>query len=334
MTEMRVDVTPKRRVTSADVARAAGVSRATVSYVINGTAALPEPTRERVLAAVDALGYTPSAAARTLRRGRSDLVALILPHFTMGQAVGRLIHTLTNELATMGLSLVTAQQLDDDLWASLTPLAVISLVPLEPDVERLVRASGCSHVLSVNQVTHPATPPSSTDSSIEDVAATRIVEHLISRGHRRLAYAHTVDPSLQWYSHVRGAALTAAIASAGLPPLTTSPVGVRADLADDAVRRWVAAGIDAVIGYNDDVALTVVSAVRRTGYSCPGDVAVLGVDNTPAAATSYPALTSLDPASDSLGALLAARLKESLGRTDVPDIDHASAVRVIVRDST
>jgi len=70
-----------RRPTSADVAREAGLSRATVGYVLNEVPhqSIPEPTRQRVFAAAAKLGYTPSAAARSLRSGRSNLVLCLLP---------------------------------------------------------------------------------------------------------------------------------------------------------------------------------------------------------------------------------------------------------------
>src|SRR4051794_33842882 len=78
-----------RRVTSADVARLAGVSRATVSYVHNDTPqqTISGPTRARVLDAAARLGYAPSAAARTLRTGRSDIVLCLLPDWPIGPEV-------------------------------------------------------------------------------------------------------------------------------------------------------------------------------------------------------------------------------------------------------
>ena len=74
-------------VTSADVARESGVSRTTVSYVLNGTpgTSISDATRQRVLEAAARLGYAPSAAARTLRSGRSDLVLCLLPDWPVGQ---------------------------------------------------------------------------------------------------------------------------------------------------------------------------------------------------------------------------------------------------------
>src|SRR4051812_10769267 len=72
-----------RRVTSSDVARVSGVSRTTVSYVLNDTpgVSISAPTRAHVLATAKDLGYTPSAAARTLRTGRSEVVLVIMPRW-------------------------------------------------------------------------------------------------------------------------------------------------------------------------------------------------------------------------------------------------------------
>jgi DNA-binding LacI/PurR family transcriptional regulator len=79
-----------RRVTSADVARVAGVSRATVSYVLNDTPhqTISAATRTRVFEAASSLGYAPSAAARALRTGRSDVVLCLLPDWPIGPEVG------------------------------------------------------------------------------------------------------------------------------------------------------------------------------------------------------------------------------------------------------
>jgi DNA-binding LacI/PurR family transcriptional regulator len=97
-----------RRVTSADVARMAGVSRATVSYVLNDTPhqTISADTRDRVLHAAAELGYAPSAAARTLRTGRSDVVLCLLPDWPIGQEVGALLTNLSGALAGHGLTFV------------------------------------------------------------------------------------------------------------------------------------------------------------------------------------------------------------------------------------
>ena len=75
-----------QRITSTEVARHCGLSRATVSYVLNGTPnqSIPEATRRRVLDAAEQLGYTPYAPARALRSGRSDVVLFLMPEWPIG----------------------------------------------------------------------------------------------------------------------------------------------------------------------------------------------------------------------------------------------------------
>jgi DNA-binding LacI/PurR family transcriptional regulator len=93
---------PGRRATSADVAREAGVSRSTVSFVLNGTKGqtIPEPTWQRVLEAAARLRYAPSAEARTLSRGRSDVVLLYQPpQLPMSADIGALVEFLAAEFA-------------------------------------------------------------------------------------------------------------------------------------------------------------------------------------------------------------------------------------------
>src|SRR5437868_2690064 len=87
----------QRRVTSTQVAERSGVSRATVSYVLNETPnqAIPEGTRRRVMEAAEELGYTPYAPARVLRSGRSDVILFLIPEWPIGPAIARLVEDLT-----------------------------------------------------------------------------------------------------------------------------------------------------------------------------------------------------------------------------------------------
>ncbi|MGH6656767.1 MAG: LacI family DNA-binding transcriptional regulator, partial [Actinocrinis sp.] len=123
----------KRRVTSAQVAQRSGVSRATVSYVLNGAPnqSISEQTRQRVLTAAEELGYTPFAPARALRAGRSDMVLHLIPQWPIGAAIAELIEAMTVRLAREGLTLVVHAHSREarpvgDLWTAITPAAVIN----------------------------------------------------------------------------------------------------------------------------------------------------------------------------------------------------------------
>ncbi|MFD0522811.1 LacI family DNA-binding transcriptional regulator [Paractinoplanes durhamensis] len=128
-----------QRVTSADVARVAGVSRATVSYVLNDTPGqtISPTTRTRVLDAAARLGYAPSAAARALRTGRSDVVLCLLPDWPIGPEVGSMLGNLSTALARHGFTFVVHPGNREDrpiseIWKAITPAAVIAFADFSP----------------------------------------------------------------------------------------------------------------------------------------------------------------------------------------------------------
>src|SRR5438105_4346468 len=105
---MTDDQPKKRPPTSTDVAKTAGVSRTTVSYVLNGTedGRISQATRAKVLAAVRQLGYAPNAQARLLRAGTSDVVLMPMPRDPLGPMFDTLLSSLSTELADRGLTLL------------------------------------------------------------------------------------------------------------------------------------------------------------------------------------------------------------------------------------
>src|SRR4051794_28893723 len=137
-----------RRITSADVAREAGVSRTTVSYVLNETPhqKIPDATRQRVLDAVARLEYAPSAAARALQSGRSDVVLCLLPDWPIGPAVGALLELLSTALANEGLTLIAhpraAGRPVNQVWRVIGPAAVIAWESLDAADVAAMRAAG------------------------------------------------------------------------------------------------------------------------------------------------------------------------------------------------
>src|SRR3954454_12725290 len=145
-----------RRVTSADVARLAGVSRATVSYVLNDTPrqTISASTRTRVLDAAASLGYAPSAGARTLRTGRSDVVLCLLPDWPIGPEVGAMLGNLSTELARAGLTFVVhpgnrEERPISEIWKAITPAAVIAFADFSDDEMAAMRAAGVALVVAL-----------------------------------------------------------------------------------------------------------------------------------------------------------------------------------------
>lgn len=326
------------RLTSADVARESGVSRTTVSYVLNGKdgVAIPEATRQRVRDAAARLGYTPSAAARALRSGRSDLVLCILPNWTIGPVIDTLLDHLSTELGDRGLSVLVHYDRGprplSELWRAVTPCAVLGLAPFAADDERAMRRAGIKIVGSVLDEEHaPGT------FSVPQTEIGRLqVQHLVERGHRVIAYAAPSDARLTAFADRRVAGVVHACEQLGLPAPMVDAVALDPASAATAVRRWRSADepVTAVAAYNDEVALAVLSGLRAQGLRVPQDVAVIGVDDIPAARLAAPALTTVWQAVDAQARYLAAAVLASLDESLEPPTHPGDVLHVIARDST
>ncbi|MDU0313539.1 LacI family DNA-binding transcriptional regulator [Phycicoccus sp. M110.8] len=340
-------------VTSADVARDSGVSRTTVSYVLNDTPGVrvSEETRARVRASADRLGYHPSVAARTLRTGRSDLVLYVLPDWPLGPAVDTLLDRLAGALAERGLSLLVHHARSGrplhELWRAVTPRAVVGLQAFSARDRDAMRRAGI-HVVA-----------SSISGDVPDVfAATQQgigrlqARHLLERGHTPVGYAAPTDPRVRAFAELRLAGVQAVCAEAGLPAPVVVPVELTQDSARAAVRAWrdAAAGtagtagpgadgtaapaVAGVAAYNDDVALAVLAGARAEGVPCPGELAVVGVDDIPAARFAEPALSTVSQSLDTQAEHLAAAVVAALDGTDSDGGPVPDTLELVERAST
>ncbi len=330
---------PARRVTSTDVAREAGLSRATVSYVLNDTPnqSIPQETRERVLRAAARLGYTPYAPARTLRSGRSDIAVFVLPDWPRGPTMTDLVDHAAEVLSGAGFTLIThvysgTSDRLADLWAALTPAAVFGMRPFTPQEWQAMRQAGITAVLP------PPHPPSEQDlhSSLWALGVgRRQAEYLIAKGHTRLACALPDDPRLAALAQGRAQGATQACADARLPPPAVATVPLDAAAAAEILSAWRASpdAPTAVCAYNDEIALALLAGLRTLGLSAPTDLAVIGVDDIPAARFATPPLTSVAIDSGDLGARLAHALLRVLAGGSADLVLVPDGVHVIERNS-
>ena len=282
-----------RRVTAADVAREAGVSRTTVSFVLNETPhqVIPEETRRRVREAAARLAYAPSAEARALSRGRSDVVLLHLPpDLPLGVDVGDLVDQLAAALSRCGLTLVVHPgPRVTEVWTAVSPAAVIAW-HLEDADAAAMRRNGVQVVVSLagpDAIGRWVTGPR------EDEIARLQVATLTRAGHRRLGYAAPDDDRMASAARLREQALQRACAEAGL----VEPVAVRVPHdpagATGAVASWHASDppVTGICAHDGTAALAVLAGARGAGLAVPGDLAVVGVNDTAAAALAHPPLT-------------------------------------------
>lgn len=281
------------RTTSADIARAAGVSRATVSYVLNDRTdqGISEATRSRVLEAVRELGYVPHAASRALRAGESRMVLLIQSDAPWSTNLTDTEDELTRLVAESGRSLVVwRRHSPDDLHSTLTnlgPCVVITMTELSPPEVELLATVGVPRV-----AVFTAAPGG-------DIVGRVQAEHLMRHGHERLGYLTTSEQRLQPFAGPRQAGFLEACAEAGLPApqVAALPGGVHLSIAEvkAQLELWQADPhpVTAVACFNDYHAAALLVAAMELGIWVPADLAVIGVDDDIFAPLTFPALTTL-----------------------------------------
>ncbi len=330
---MTKSATPKRaRTTSADVARAAGVSRSTVSFVLNDTPgqSIPESTRQRVLDAAESLRYQPSAAARVLRSGRSDIILFLMPNWSVGELVSRTFDALSRELGERGMTFLVHPQAEsnrhlNELWSAITPALVLTDDVLEARELATLEAAGIAH-LSLGPET------AVTNLSQRDIGALQ-VRHLHELGHSRLGYAATPDVSLAPFLAPRLAGVRAACEELASEEPVVIGVGGVLD-AQSAAQSWIAVGVTAVAAYNDEVALALIAGAREVGITVPTELSIVGADDISTAALVTPSLTTvrLDPAAfiPRLVDMIMERVGRGEGTARVAD----GGVQIIAREST
>jgi len=308
------------------VAREAGVSRATVSRVVNGSPKVSPDVRRSVERAIARLGYIPNPAARSLVTRRSDSVGLVItepatrlfddPFFP------RLLRGISAELSTRNLQLVL-------------------LMPEDGAAEqRLQRYLGAGHVDGVILVSlHDADPlpaylqergvpmvvggrlPAGVTASYVDVdnreAARAAVQHLASRGRTRIATIAGPQDMGAGIDRLEGYLEgLAAVSHERDDKLIAAADRFTYEAGATAMRRLLAAapGVDAVFAASDLLAAGALSVLRAAGRSVPGDIALVGFDDSPIAEATEPPLTSVRQPIEDMGRELVRLLAESLER--------------------
>ncbi|MFI7021375.1 LacI family DNA-binding transcriptional regulator [Micromonospora sp. NPDC049900] len=295
-------MTGAQRPTLEAVARRAGVSRATVSRVVNGSTTVAEPIREAVRQAVAELGYVPNLAARTLVTQRTDSIALVMPEeatrvFSDDQVFPGIIRGAAQELEAADKQLVlmlagspagherverytTGRHVDGVLFASLH-----GADPLPAKLAALGIPVVCS-----------GRPLDGADIPYVDVdqvaGVTRAVRHLIDGGRRRIATIAGPQDMVAGIERLTGYRET--VTAAGLPEMVAVGDFTRESGAA-AMRELLDAhpDLDAVFAASDLMAHAAMRTLRETGRRVPDDVAVIGFDDIETAAYTDPPLTTV-----------------------------------------
>ncbi|MDL5205229.1 LacI family DNA-binding transcriptional regulator [Streptomyces sp. ALI-76-A] len=330
---------PRSVPTSADVARLAGVSRATVSYVLNNTSAvrISEPTRRRVHEAAKELGYVPHAAARSLRAGHSRMVLMPAPSFPVGPLYHQFISDLQWELGRLDYTVVQygAVGLQGDeaarSWAELRPVAV--LVPgsgLGPKGVTVLKRSGARAVVTLGPESVEGAHALLMDhEAVGRCAAT----HLHARGRRRIGVVVPQEPGLESFSAPRLEGVRSALRGTAAT-VTELPLAYDEMSAARLAARWSERGLDAVFAYNDEYAMLLMRALQDEGVDIPGDTAVIGADDLMLGRLLRPRLTTVNlelPSGRDLAELVDRAVRDPGG---APETHKVLGASVVHRDSS
>ncbi|AOS64481.1 LacI family DNA-binding transcriptional regulator [Actinoalloteichus hymeniacidonis] len=329
------DTSKNRRATAADVARAVGVSRTTVGFVLNDTPGqtISAKTRQRVRAEAARLGYRPSRAARALAGGRSGIILFVLPDWPVDFALRRYLEEAAQVLADAGYSLVTHTRRAADrarpLWELLDPEVVCGIRPFASDELASMQDCGITRILP-----EPGNPESDAAFALIGTAPESQVRHLHGLGHRRLAFAGSAEPRLAELVALRASMAATSAGELGIAELDRRTVDHRDDSARLAVTSWREAGVTGVVAYNDEIAAVVAGAAVRAGIRIPEELAVIGSDDTPLASMFVPSLSSVRLDGAAAGRWVARLALWHAGAADsappTPDLDLV----VVPREST
>ncbi|WP_160141430.1 LacI family DNA-binding transcriptional regulator [Microbacterium sp. SLBN-154] len=281
-----------------DVAALAGVSIATVSRALREPHRVSDATRERVMSAVRATEYSPNRSAIGLRTGRTGSIALVVPDVTNPyfSALTRGAQAAARE-SGFGLFVVDTQESTQLERAEITSIrshvdgVLLASARLSDDeLEDLVDSP--TPIVLLNRLPRPHWPVAGSVVIDESAGARLAMDHLHALGHRAIAYVG--GPANAWSEVQRRRAMERA--ASAYPDL--SLVTMRVESPDASGGRALgpaalADGPTAVVAFNDLVALGLMSDWAERGVSVPGDVSLLGHDNTFTTGLSNPHLSSI-----------------------------------------
>lgn len=335
----------KKRVSIKDIAEIAGVSHPTVSRALRGQGRMSQATRDKIVAVATELGYTPSLIARGLVTQRSFCIGLLVPTFV----------NLFNSAVAQGIELEARKQGYSLFLASsdADPSREIDVVRsfLARQVDGIISVSGYvsneyADISSETGIPIVLINVNTENSKVHAInhddygGAKQIVEHLIERGYKRIAY---IGASAESRTHVeRRRAWFDTLSAANLPT----------DFEVDSVYGEIQSGgkacqtlfaqkkseqPDAICCFNDMTAVGVMSTLRKMGLEIPKDVAITGFDDIELASVTEPPLTTVRQPLQAMGekavTLLLDLMNAESPQPEAPILDNLSG-ELIVRNTT
>jgi LacI family transcriptional regulator len=326
-----------------DVARVAGVSQTTVSFVVNDVpnTNIPQETRDRVWAVVEELGWQPNAMARGLRLRHSHTIGLISDEIATSSHAGKIIQG-AEDAAWAHAKMLLVVNTDNNLDIERAALKMM----LERQVEGLIYAT-MYHREVVPPPALAQVPSVLLDCYVADRSLPSVVpdevqggrtatDLLLRKGHRRIGFLNEVGPLPAMFGRLEG--YKQALAAYGVPfdpglvraGTVIAPEGYRCalDLLQLPERP------SALFCYNDSMAMGAYDAVKHLGLTIPDDVAIVGFDNLEViAAQLRPPLTTMELPHYEMGQWAVQYLLEHADAEHVEPVQHTIECPLIERAS-
>lgn len=326
------------RVTITDVARAAGVSVATVSKVINDRYGVARPTADRVRDVIHSLGYESSLVARSLRSHRTGVIGILVAEFEPFST--ELLKGLSAAAQDSGYQLLAYSgggNPDSQVgWErrSLTRLSgtlidgAILVTPTTVDGGYRIP------VVAIDPHTGPSGLPTVDSDNL--AGADAAVQHLLDLGHRRIGFLGGRADLESARRREEGYRRTMAAAGLAVDPDLMRNGGFRSETSDAPARELLSRPDrpTAVFAANDLMAIQTIQVAQSLGLRVPEDLSVIGFDNIPESAMATPALTTIAQPLRSLGQTAMQLLLALLRGEDVPSRHVQLATDLVLRGST
>jgi DNA-binding LacI/PurR family transcriptional regulator len=338
-----MEAVPPTPASLAQIARAAGVSRATASRVFSGSSQVSGEARRAVELAAAQLGYVPNGTAPGLAARRSESVGVVVPEpgsgFFLDPLLSRLLRGIGEELSANGLQMVLfspqspadVQRLEQYLVGGHVDAVLLLALHESDTLPARLRARGIPMVFG-------GRPRQSLDVSYVDVdnqaGGRRATEHLIEQGRRRIA--HIAGPGHSPAARARLEGFREAMWTAALRSDYVELGALDRDGGELAMGRLLAMAdqIDAVFAASDAMAAGAMWALQVLGRRVPDDVAVIGFDDSPIASATQPPLSSVRQPVEEMGREMAKLVVSMSGVRDYSPRQMVLSPELSVREST
>lgn len=324
-----------------DVAKRSGLSVVTVSRVLNKDPSVREKNRQKVLQAMKELAYHPKAAARSLAKGRTGLVGMMISTLDdsfFDEVTKEISHQLAERGYYLTLSIVSGEEEDRSsmFFHEDHVDGVILLSPMNEISTTLeLKERNIPYVLIDHQFPAPAVPTIAIDNY---AGAMMAVNHLIELGHQEISFIG--GPEMFLSSRERERGFRDAMERAGLTPFSIEPGDFQIASGQAAADRWIAAGTipTGVFAADDHMALGVMDVCKSAGIRIPKDISIVGFDDQLFGSQFRPKLTTVRQPAERIGRkaveLLLERIEKPDGKEGEEPADILLTPELVIREST